>query len=204
MTTRRQIHSYLAHRDRRLKSVLKEVGVFQMPPRRSAYLFLIEAISSQQLSIKAAETIHGRLLDLFPRRQPTPARLAQASVARLRSAGVSRQKAGYLRSIARFALRNDLSGRRLNRMSDQDVLELLTQIKGVGRWTAEVLLMFNLRRPDIFPVDDLGIRQTMKRLYHLRTDGRALENRLFRIADVWRPYRTHACIALWQWKDGNK
>jgi DNA-3-methyladenine glycosylase II len=193
---------YLARRDPRLKVVLDQIGVPTWTSRAPVYEALLESILSQQLSVKAAATIHRRFLDLFPHRRPDPRRLARMSPGRLRAAGVSRQKAGYLRDVARFALRHDLGRRRLGRMSDEEIVECLTRIKGVGRWTVEMLLMFNLGRPDVFPVDDLGIRQTMIRLYRIRAAGRPLRARLERIAEAWRPFRSYACFALWRWKDG--
>jgi DNA-3-methyladenine glycosylase II len=114
------------------------------------------------------------------------------SPARLRTAGVSRQKAGYLKSVARFELRHGFDHRRLRRMSDEDLVLHLTQIKGVGRWTAEMILMFPLNRPDVLPVDDLGLQNAMKKLYGLRG----------RVGECWRPWRSIACKYLWMWKDG--
>jgi DNA-3-methyladenine glycosylase II len=117
----------------------------------------------------------------------------------LRTAGVSRQKAGYLRNVAAFALTHDLSARALADLPDEEVIRELTQIKGVGRWTVEMLLMFTLGRPDVLPVDDLGIQNAMKRLYRLRGTGRALHRRMVAIAENWRPHRTLVCRHLWPW-----
>ena len=173
---------------------------FRLGRRSDLYVDLLESILSQQLSGRAANTIIGRFRDLFPGRYPDPLRLARMTDAQLRAAGVSRQKAGYIRNVADFARRHGFDRRRLARLTDDEVVAHLTQIKGVGRWTVEMLLMFTLRRPDVFPVDDLGIQNAMKRLYRLRSTGRRLRERMTRIASAWRPHRTLACQCLWAWR----
>lgn len=181
-----------------LACVLDPRATYTPPARPDPYLDLIESILSQQLSVKAAATIFGRLLDLFPRRRPTPARLAALSDAELRAVGVSRQKAGYLRHVAAFAATGGLRLSTLRRLDDEAVIRHLIPIKGVGRWTVEMLLMFTLGRPDVFPADDLGIQNAMKRLYGLRGHGPRLRRRMERIAARWRPHRTLACRHLWR------
>ena len=168
------------------------------------YLDLLNAIVSQQLSGRAATTIFERFLDLFPDRDPTPRRLKAMLLPRLRSAGVSRQKAGYLKNVAAFALRQPLDRAALRRLSDDEIIAQLTEIKGVGRWTVEMLLMFSLGRRDVFPLDDLGIQLAMKKLYHLRGRGRQLHKRMLAIASSWQPERTLACRYLWRWRSQNK
>lgn len=164
------------------------------------YRDLLESILSQQLSVKAAATIFDRFLGLFPGRDPSPRRVLAMPEERLRAAGVSRQKAGYMKNVAAFALENDLSRAALRRLDDDEIVALLTRIKGVGRWTVEMLLMFPLNRPDVFPVDDLGIQIAMQRLYGLRGKGPALRKRMIAIAAAWRPHRTLACKYLWRWR----
>lgn len=173
---------------------------FKVSRKSDLYLDLLSSIMAQQLSVKAADTIFERFLDLFPERYPRPELLAAMSDEHLRTAGVSRQKAGYVRNVAAFAAANGFDHRRIQRMTDDEVVAHLTQIKGVGRWTVEMLLMFSLNRPDVFPADDLGIQIAMKKLYRLRGEGRALRQRMIRIAEAWRPYRTHACKCLWRWR----
>jgi len=164
------------------------------------YRDLLESIMSQQLSVKAASTIFERFLALFPDRNPSPRRVLAATEEELRAAGVSRQKTGYLKNVAAFAQENDISRDALRRLDDEVIIALLTQIKGVGRWTVEMLLMFPLNRPDVFPADDLGIQIAMKRLYGLRTTGPRLRRRMTEIAEAWRPHRTLACKYLWRWR----
>ncbi|WP_455221392.1 DNA-3-methyladenine glycosylase family protein, partial [Kaarinaea lacus] len=112
-----------------------------------------------------------------------------------------RQKSSYIKNVATFAVQNDgLDYRRLNRLSDEELINHLTEIKGVGRWTVEMLLMFAMDRKDVFSCGDLGIQQAMKRLYQIDDNGRELKNRMYAIAENWRPYRTIVCKYLWQWK----
>ncbi len=173
------------------------------PPRayteHDPYIALIESITSQQLSVKAAATIYGRLCALFPGKRPVARRLAEMDLATLRSVGLSRQKSDYVRNVARFAMDGGLKRSLLDSMSDDEVITHLTQIKGVGRWTVEMLLMFCLERPDVFSADDLGIQNAMKSLYKLESKGPALRRRMARIATPWSPHRTLACMYLWKW-----
>ena len=173
---------------------------FKRSRNSDLYLDLLSSIMAQQLSVNAADTIFARFLDLFPDRYPSPALLSAMSDEHLRTAGVSRQKAGYVRHVAAFAVAQGFDRRAIDRMTDDEVIAHLTQIKGVGRWTVEMLLMFSLNRSDVFPVDDLGIQIAMKKLYGLRGEGRALRQRMIRIAEAWRPFRTHACKCLWRWR----
>jgi DNA-3-methyladenine glycosylase II len=191
----------LARRDPALAGIMKGRTPFAPRARPDPYMDLLQSIVSQQLSVKAADTIFQRLLALFPRRYPSPDRLAAMSDDALRAAGVSRRKAGYLRNVAVFARGGGLRLARLRAMTDDEVIAHLTAIKGVGRWTVEMLLMFTLGRPDVFPVDDVGIQAAMIRLYGLRVRGRALRVRMEKIAAAWRPHRTAACQFLWQWRD---
>jgi len=194
--------AYLVQRDPRLARILTGPP-FKTGGGSELFLDLLESIMSQQLSGKAASTIHGRFCRLFPDQRPTPQRLLQLTADELRAAGVSRQKAGYLHNVANFFLEHDLSHAALQKLDDAAILALLTQIKGVGRWTVEMILMFSLRRPDVFPVDDLGIQLAIKQLYGLRTRGTRLRKRMEALADAWRPQRTLACRYLWRWRNAN-
>lgn len=189
----------LIRRDPKLEPVLRDAGPVKKPRSPDLYQDLLESILAQQLSVRAAATITGRFLDLFPDRRPEAKFLAGMTEDELRPAGVSRQKAGYLRNVAQFALKHDLSAAALRHLSDDELIAELTQIKGVGRWTVEMLLMFTLGRPDVMPIDDLGIQNAMKRLYRLRGKGRALHRRMLSISECWRPHRTLVCRHLWRW-----
>ncbi|KAA9357525.1 DNA-3-methyladenine glycosylase family protein [Larkinella humicola] len=170
------------------------------PDKNPIYLALLESIVSQQISVKAADSIFTRFLALFPDGYPHPEQLVAKLPEELRSAGLSGQKSVYLQSVAEFALKNPMSSDHLGPLTDEEVVQYLLPIKGVGRWTVEMLLMFVLDRPDVFPVDDLVIRQKMVKAYGLTETGRALYKRLHEIAEPWRPHRTLASRYLWRWK----
>jgi DNA-3-methyladenine glycosylase II len=160
-----------------------------------AYGALLRSIVGQQLSTKAARTIYGRMLELFDGHAPTPKQLLAADPDAIRAAGLSRPKIAYLRDLAQHVEDGELELERLHELPDEDVIEQLTAVKGIGDWSAHMFLMFHLGRPDILPVGDLGIRNAVKTQYRLRKlpDPKRLE----RIARPWRPYRTLACLYLW-------
>lgn len=169
------------------------------------YLALLESIVSQQISVKAADAIFRKFRLLFSETAeaegyPDPARLLAKTTGDLRSAGLSFQKISYLQSVATFTQENRMDRPFFDTLTDEEVVQYLIPIKGVGRWTVEMLLMFVLDRPDVFPVDDLVIRQKIVRVYGLTETGRPLLNRLHEIAEAWRPHRTLACRYLWRWK----
>ncbi|WP_262923958.1 DNA-3-methyladenine glycosylase family protein [Spirosoma liriopis] len=167
------------------------------------YLALLESIVSQQISVKAADAIFTRFRLLFSDGYPHARDLLLKTTEELRSAGLSGQKIKYLQSVAEFSLVNPIDRAHLDPMTDEAIVQYLIPIKGVGRWTVEMLLMFVLDRPDVFPIDDLVIRQRMILAYPEQTNGltgKTLYNALHQIADAWRPYRTTACRYLWRWK----
>jgi DNA-3-methyladenine glycosylase II len=165
-------------------------------PAMDPFSALVRTITSQQLSTKAAATIHRRIVDLMPAGVATPEALERISDEQLRAAGLSRQKIAYVRDLARHAVSGDLPLHTLNALSDDDVIAAITRVKGLGQWSAEMFLMFRLHRADVLPVDDLGIVTAVLRLYGLRK--RPKPDRLRKIAEPWRPYRTVACWYLWR------
>jgi DNA-3-methyladenine glycosylase II len=165
-------------------------------PAMDPFSALVRTITSQQLSTKAAATIHRRILELMPAGVATPEALERISDDQLRAAGLSRQKIAYVRDLARHAVSGDLPLHTLNALSDDDVIAAITRVKGLGQWSAEMFLMFRLHRADVLPVDDLGIVTAVQRLYGLRK--RPKPDRLRKIAEPWRPYRTVACWYLWR------
>jgi len=167
---------------------------------QDVYLALLESIVSQQISVKAADAIFARFVQLFPDQYPHPSAVLQLSEAEMRSAGLSFQKINYLRNVAQFTLVQGIDYAQLQQKTDEEIIAYLTPIKGVGRWTVEMLLMFVLGREDVFPYDDLVIRQKMMRAYGVDLTSKLLKNRLFEIAEAWRPYRSTACRYLWRWK----
>jgi DNA-3-methyladenine glycosylase II len=157
---------------------------------------LARALVSQQLSVKAAATIFSRFLALFPEGPfPEPARILEIPVERLRGVGLSRQKASYLHDLCTRSLAGTLPLDRLDEMPDDQVMETLTAVKGIGRWTAEMILIFQLGRPDILPVDDVGVLRSIQTVYGLRR--RPTAARVLRLGEKWRPYRSIASWYLW-------
>jgi len=173
-----------------------------LPIRKNITLRLIGSIMSQQLSTRVADVIYTRFLALYNGKEPTPQQVLDTPAPVLRSIGLSNAKVSYVHNVARFTVEEQLTDKKLHQMSNDEVITYLTQIKGVGRWTVEMLLMFYLGREDVFAVDDLGLQQSMIKLYRLdTTDKKALRQRLLQISAKWAPYRTYACRYLWKWKD---
>jgi DNA-3-methyladenine glycosylase II len=164
-------------------------------PALDPFPALVRTITAQQISTKAAATIHGRLIALMPNGVAPDALLALTDD-QFRQAGLSRQKIGYLRDLASKAESGDLPIGSLHELDDEAVIEAIVKVKGLGRWSAEMFLMFRLRRPDVLPVDDLGIVTAIQRLYGLRKKPKAA--RIIKIGEAWRPYRTVACWYLWR------
>lgn len=188
-------------KDKKLTQILSD-DVFGLTLHANIPLRLMHAIMSQQLSTKVADVFRKRFHDLFPHPNPSAPEVLQIPYETLRSIGLSHAKATYVHNVAAFCVEHRITDKKLLAMSNEEVISLLTEIKGVGRWTVEMLLMFSLGREDVFPVDDLGIQQAMVKLYRLRTkEKKALQQRLQRIAAQWSPYRTYACMHLWAWKD---
>jgi DNA-3-methyladenine glycosylase II len=189
----------LMRRDPVLGAIIKRYGECRLHTARDPDIYsgLIQSIISQQLSTKAAATIYGRFKALLPaERLPQPHDVHPLTDEALRGVGLSRQKIAYLRDLTARALDGSLQPLSLRDMSDDEVVEALTEIKGVGRWTAEMILIFRLLRPDVLPVDDLGIVNAIHRAYKLRKRPDA--KRMLRIAEPWRPYRSVASWYLWR------
>jgi DNA-3-methyladenine glycosylase II len=189
----------LMKRDPVLALAIKEIGACGMADRqRKDHLSaLVGSIVSQQLSTKAAATIYGRFVELFPeKRIPGPDAIAALDDTTLRSVGLSGQKVGYLRDLCARIQSGALNLDELELLPDEMVIERLTAVKGFGRWTAEMFLMFRLHRPDVLPAGDLGIMNAIQRLYRLRKRPDA--KRILKIGESWKPYRSVASWYLWQ------
>jgi len=184
----------LLKRDREFRPIVKRVGDIELKQHKPYFWLLCSAILAQQVSGAAARTIIGRFRALYPKeRFPTPASVRKTSATKLRTAGVSRQKARYLIAIAEAFDTGHLRGVRFARLSDEEILERLTAIVGIGKWTAEMFLMFSMRRRDVFPVDDLGVRKGMQQLFGIKDVPKMIER-----AERWRPYRTVASVYIWR------
>lgn len=171
---------------------------------KGVYLDLLSSIISQQLSTKVASVIKGRFLALFPESSPHPELLLAKDLETLRSAGLSKQKATYLQNVAEFFQRENLLEKDWSTTENEEIIRHLTQIKGVGKWTVEMILMFSLGRPDVLPLDDLGIRLAIADLYNITESGKEMHKRMAQVAEAWQPYRSYACLYLWRYKDGVK
>jgi DNA-3-methyladenine glycosylase II len=183
-----------------LKPVIRKVGALELKRNEPVYMRLIESIVSQQLSVKAADTIFGRFLGLYGGKEPTPQQILNTPVEEFRRVGFSIGKANYAHNVAKFELEHGMSIAQLEPMTDNEVITYLTQIKGVGRWTVEMLLMFVLAREDVFAIDDIGLQNAMVRLYDLNRKHKRFKKKVLAIAEAWKPFRTHASIYLWRSK----
>ncbi|HEY4965906.1 MAG TPA: DNA-3-methyladenine glycosylase 2 family protein [Puia sp.] len=195
--------SYITHlsKDKHFARIVTRQETLKLTKRRDIYLYLCFSIVSQQLSTKVASIIKKRFLDLYTGK-PSPEQILATPLETLRAIGLSAAKANYVQNVARFAMEFGMDPRVLAKMKDEEIVEYLTRIKGVGRWTVEMLLMFTLGRQDVFAVDDLGIQQAMIRVYKLdKSDKKKLREDMLRISAGWSPYRTYACLHLWHHKD---
>jgi DNA-3-methyladenine glycosylase II len=195
---------YIEHlaTDSKLRKLLATQDPVKLKFHKNICLRLCASIMSQQLSTKVAKVIFHRFLDLYRGREPTPKQIVDTPFEKLRGIGLSNAKALYVLNVAHFALEHGLEDKKIRKMNNEDIVEMLTQIKGVGKWTVEMLLMFTLGREDVFAVDDYGIQVAMKKLYRLDdSDKKAFKEKMLKISSKWSPYRTYACLHLWQWKD---
>ncbi len=192
VTELRRAERELSRRDEKLAAVIAATGPCRLAPKPGGFEELLDAIVSQQLSNAAAATIRRKVREVFGRRKPTPATLARIDDRVLRAAGLSQRKIQYLRSLADHVQRGTLDCDALNGLSDADAIDALCQVKGIGRWTAEMYLIFSLNRLDVFPADDQAIRTSMMDLYRLTESG--YQRRAAQIAERWRPYRS---VASW-------
>lgn len=196
--------SYITHlkKDKRLAKVIGE-QVHELTFHKNIPLRLMASIMSQQLSTKVAAVIFRRFLELYNGKEPKPQQVLDTPHETLRGIGLSNAKVTYVHNVARFCMEHKVTDKKLLAMSNEDIITFLVQIKGVGQWTVEMLLMFTLGREDVFPIDDLGIQQAIVGLYNLEgLDKKALKEKMVQIAAKWQPYRTYACLHLWRWKDG--
>ena len=188
--------------DKKLKRILDETEPHQLKKRKNICIYLCASIMSQQLSTKVADVIYKRFIELYNGKEPTPQQILDTPFEKLRGIGLSNAKVGYVQNVALFEIEFGMNTKKLSKMSNEEVIDYLIVIKGVGRWTIEMLLMFALGREDVFAVDDLGMQNAMISLYKLdNTDKKQLKEDMLRLSKKWSPYRTYACVHLWRWKD---
>ena len=195
--------SYKQHlqKDKHLALLLEE-DTHILVKRKNTAIRLIASIISQQLSTQVAKIIFTRFLDLYGGKEPSCDKVLATDPLLLKGIGLSNAKVNYVQNVAQFFKENKITDAQLYKMSPEEVIELLTQIKGVGRWTVEMLLMFSLGHEDVFAVDDLGIQQAMIRLYKIKYESKKeLLEKMLKKSQSWAPYKTYACLHLWKWKD---
>ncbi len=195
-------HIHHLSKDKRLSKIIDLQEPYILEVRKKVYLRLCSSILSQQLSTKVAKVLYKRFLDLFGGKEPTPRQILDTPAPVFRNIGFSNAKASYVHNVARFFIENKITDASLYKMSNEEVLELLTQIKGVGKWTVEMILMFTLGREDVFAIDDLGLKQSVIKLYKIKEiDPKLVRGKIQKISLKWSPYRTYASRYLWGWKD---
>lgn len=189
-------------KDKHLRDLLKQQEPIELQHRKNVFVRLCASVMGQQLSTKVARVIFERFLKLYDGAEPTPQQLLDTPFEQLRAIGLSNAKARYIRNIAEHALAHHMTDEKLYAMTNEEVMDFLTPIKGVGKWTVEMLLMFTLGREDIFPVDDLGIQNAMIAIFGLdRTDKKAFRTTMLALSQNWKPYRTYASLHLWRYLD---
>ena len=188
-------------KDEKFKPLIEKIQLDLPVTDGDVYFYLIRSIVYQQLSGKAAGTIFGRFLELFSEGYPYPEPLLGFDIADLRAVGLSRQKASYILNVADFFQTHQLENKDWQEMEDDEIIQFLTQIKGVGKWTVQMILMTTLHRTDVFPIDDLGIQKGIQKLFEFEDKGRSLKKKMLELSEPWRPYRTVASFYLWRFQD---
>jgi DNA-3-methyladenine glycosylase II len=191
-------YTKILKKDPVMRALIKSHGYIPLSSKPNAIVQLYCAVVGQQLSTKAAAAIKKRFLDYYTK-DPSPEQILNTPVADLRTLGLSNAKATYIHNIATFTLDNKLTHQKLKKLTDNEIITLLTQIKGIGQWTVEMLLMFTLERENVFPIDDLGIQKAMIQHYEItETNKRTLKKIMTEISESWHPYKTYASLHLWE------
>ena len=195
-------HIIALSKDKKLKQIIELQEPYVLKKRKPVWLHLCASIMSQQLNTKAAEVIYKRFLNLYPDAKPTLQLVIDRPFETLRSVGLSNAKSNYVKNVCTFFIDDKITDARLDKLSNEELINYLSQIKGVGQWTVEMILMFTLAREDVFALDDLGIQQSMAKLYNLDlSNKKMLKEKMLYHSAKWSPYRTYACRYLWGWKD---
>jgi len=191
---------HLKKADPALGVIIERVGAYRIEYRDPGFQTLVRSIVYQQLSGKVAKVIFGRLEALMPGGKLTPEALLKVTPAKMRRAGLSKQKTAYIRDLARKTVKGKVQFEHLEGLADHEVIEHLTQVKGIGVWTAHMFLIFALRRPDVLPTGDLGVRSAIRKVYGLKELPHPKE--VEELAASWRPYCSVASWYLWRSLDG--
>jgi DNA-3-methyladenine glycosylase II len=187
----------ISFNDSIIDKISSKIELPSLTKTNDVYLDLLEVIISQQLSGKVAKVIYNRFLQLFENSYPQPEILKEIDDEMLRKVGLSNAKTNYVKNLANFAIANDISINRIDSLSDNEIIELLTKIKGVGKWSVEMILIFSLLRTDVFPYDDLVIKKSMIDVYGIKKEGKQLIEKMISISNKWKPNRSMASRYLW-------
>ncbi len=186
--------------DTALYPIIRQLGPIPLRRYKNPFSYLIRTVAGQQLSTKAAASIFEKFLQLVPK--PTPEAVLLLTTDDMRKAGFSYRKATYLHNIAQFWIEHKITPQTFEHLEDEAVIELLTRIKGVGRWSVEIVLAFSLGRPDVFFADDLGIQQGMSLIYGWnKADKKELRRLMLEKACSYAPHSTAVCLYIWEWKN---
>ena len=195
-----EITDYLQQRDKRLGTIISEIGAFKLTRRRADLEFLAGVIISQQLSTAAADTIIARFRTLFPEGKITAEGVLEKPVSVLRATGLSARKCSYIRELCGKIRDNSLTLTKLQSEDDDTIRRKLKQVKGIGDWTVDIYLLFGLARPDVFPLKDLALRKAMGSAYGISSEDLTA---MLKVAESWRPYRSIGCWYLFRYGDRN-
>lgn len=187
--------AYLSNTDPIMRATIELVGPCTLHPDPDVFNALVDAIISQQISVRAADAIMARLRSALPDGKVTPEALLTLSLEQLRSLGLSTSKARYVHNLVEHIQSGQLQLDRLPELEDEEIIAQLTAVKGIGRWTAEMCLIFTLGRPDVLPVDDLGFLEGIRQAYQL--PARPSKQEALQRGELWRPYRTFATWYMW-------
>ncbi len=190
-------------KDKKFKELINELEILTLPKSDTVFHELVKSIAYQQISWKAADSIFNKFISFVGTEDYLPEDLLHFTHDEFRSCGFSNAKSQYIRNIADYFVENKVEESIWDNMTDQEIIKMLTEIKGVGEWTVQMILLFQLERPDVFPSKDLGIQLAMKHIYGLESEKSALIKDMVKIAEKWRPYRSIASRYLWAWKRVN-
>lgn len=198
-STMERAAKHLVEKDPILASVIREVGIIDQKLSEDYFFSIVESILSQQLTPKAADSIIRRFVSLFDGGEVKAEVVGSLEDEQLRSCGISRQKISYIRSLSENFVNGNVSAEKLPEMDDEEIIDKLIEIRGVGRWTAKMILIFTLGRPDVLPHEDLGIINAIRKLYSL--EKKPAKGEIEKIAESWHPYCSVASLYLWKLKD---
>lgn len=190
-------------KDKKLAKLIEQTH-HTLELKKNIPLRLMRSIMGQQLSTKVAQVIYDRFIALYNNKEPKAQQVIDTPDEVLRSIGLSNAKVQYVKNVAAFCIEHKINDKKLAALTNEEIIDLLVAIKGVGKWTVEMLLMFALGREDVFSVDDLGIQQAMTKLYKLdSSDKKKMKTKMIELSNKWSPYKTYACLHLWGWKDNS-